>query len=118
MNKKKREKDKKRYWREAKRGRGTEEEDLREDALALDVVEEGRADLAVEDVMDEVLEQPAVVLERLERYLLRYVIRRVRHPSGRSPPPPSSSPAIRKTRPPPLASTPPPLNYDDGGVSS
>jgi hypothetical protein len=50
---------------------------LREDAVPLEDVDESRAELAEEDVVEEA----AVVLERLERDPLRDVVRRVRHPS-------------------------------------
>jgi hypothetical protein len=70
---------------------------LGEDADALEEVDELRTELAEEDVVEEGAEEAAVVLERLERYPLRDVVRRVvRHRrvasplAGRSPPPPWS----------------------------
>jgi hypothetical protein len=59
---------------------------LREDAVALEDVDEAGAELAEEDVVEEGGEEAAVILERLERYPLRDVVRRVQHP-----PAPSSS---------------------------
>jgi hypothetical protein len=63
---------------------------LREDAVALEDVDEAGAELAEEDVVEEAGEEAAVVLERLERYPLRDVVRRVQHPD-RSPTYSSSS---------------------------
>jgi hypothetical protein len=53
---------------------------LGEDADALEDVDEAGAELAEEDVVEEGGEESAVILERLERYALRDVIRRVQHP--------------------------------------
>ena len=44
---------------------------LREDAVALEDLDEPGAELAEEDVVEEAGEEAAVVLERLERYPLR-----------------------------------------------
>jgi hypothetical protein len=56
---------------------------LREGTVPLEDVDESRAELAEEDVVEEAAEEAAVVLERLERDPLRDVVRRVRHPSLR-----------------------------------
>lgn len=54
--------------------------DLGEDPLPLDVLHEAGADLPVEDVVEEVVEEAAIVLEGLETDLLRNVVGGVRHP--------------------------------------
>jgi hypothetical protein len=64
---------------------------LREGTVPLEDVDESRAELAEEDVVEEAAEEAAVVLERLERDPLRDVVRRVRHPSFRVLLPASSS---------------------------